>query len=106
MQQMVPEYFGGSAVVEALSWRIVVGLEELSKALSRKSSEVGLSWKCSSETSDGVFDTTFVPRRVGVADEALLVDSLTWRDITAEQAVKDGARPPAGFRACTGVWVN
>ena len=71
VQQMVPEYFGRSVVVETLSWRVVVRLDELSKAFSGKSSQVGLAWKGASESSDGVFDTTFLPRRVSVAEEGL-----------------------------------
>ena len=71
MQHLVVKDFCWGEESETLSRSVVVGLDELSKALVGESSEVRLARKDATHSAYGVFYSTFLPGRVGIAEEGL-----------------------------------
>ena len=71
VQHMVPEYLGGGLIVQALTWGIVVSLEQGGEMVIGQASQVSLSRKGSAQTADGILDSAFLPGRMGIAEESL-----------------------------------
>jgi hypothetical protein len=57
--------------VKTLSRRVVVGAEERGEAFGLQGGEIGLSRNEAAHSADGVLDATFLPGRVGIAEEGL-----------------------------------
>ena len=73
---MIPESLSGSIVAEAFTRGIVVSLHQLSKAIVRQGGQVGLARQGAAQATDGVLDTTFLPRRAGIAEEGLEAEGM------------------------------
>ena len=72
--QRLDKGFRWSLEAETFSWGIIIVCDDGVEACFWQVCDVGFSGECASETSYGVFDASFLPRRVWIAEEGLDVE--------------------------------
>ena len=72
--QRLDKGFRWSLEAEAFSWCIVVIRDDGVDAGFWQACDIGFSGDCASEASDGIFDASFLPRRMWIAEVGLDVE--------------------------------
>ena len=69
VQELVAEHLCRSFVVKALSRSVIIGTDQTEQAVVGQRSQVGLPRQSSAQAADGVFNTTFLPRGMGITEK-------------------------------------
>ena len=94
--QRLDKGFRWSLEAEAFSWCIVVIRDDGVEAGFWQVCKVCFSGKCASESSDGIFDAPFLPRRVWIAEVGLDVEQSRELLVSVELGTPFDCPPAAG----------
>jgi len=72
----ISESLVGSQEEEALAWGVVVAEEASLELMGGQGGEIGFAGEVPAHAANGVFDTAFLPRFVGVAEESGKAETL------------------------------
>ncbi len=108
VQQLVVKNLGGRLIAEAVTRRIIIGLDHVCKAFVRERGQVGFAGQGPAQAADGVFDPALLPGRMRIAEEGLQTEGMEgvmlgeFRAVIEGNGLAPGGRQ-GGQQGCDGV---